>query len=158
MRVKFTIACIALLLAGCNPPASSEPTAATTPNVAVNPPAAQIARVGVGQQGRSLDNEQGVGKIISGPASAFFNTKEKIAFEIAVPHALNLYQAEKGEYPRSHEEFMEKVIQFNRIDLPKLPPGVQYQYHPDDHQLWVEPIPTAGATNASQENQPPAGN
>ena len=106
MRVKLTVVCVAFLLAGCNPPASTEPTAATTPNVAVNPPAAQIARVGVGQQGRSLDNEQGIGKIISGPASAFFNTKEKIAFEIAVPHAVNLYQAEKGEYPRTLEEFM----------------------------------------------------
>jgi hypothetical protein len=156
MRFVIVLGCAALTCLGCKPATNPTDTASTTtPAVETQAPAARVAGVGVGQQGRSLDNEQGVGKIIAGPAIAYFNTKEKIVFEIQLPQALQLYQAEKGEYPRTHEEFMEKIIAFNRIPLPKLPQGVEYRYHPDDHQLWVEPIGTAAAgTNDPASNAP----
>ena len=52
-------------------------------------------------------------------------------------HALNLYWGEKGHYPKTHEEFMEKIIKFNKIQLPELEPGVEYIYDPEDHTLKV---------------------
>jgi hypothetical protein len=95
------------------------------------------AEVGVGKKGASLRGD-GANQIIAGPAVAFFNSKEKIVFTIEVPHALNLFWGEHGNYPKSHEEFMEKIIDFNMIKLPLLPEGAKYVYDPETHTLMVE--------------------
>jgi hypothetical protein len=55
-----------------------------------------------------------------------------------VDQAMNLYQAREGEYPKSHEEFMEKIIKANNIKLAELPPGHRYVYDPATHTLMVE--------------------
>ena len=100
------------------------------------PPTERIkAEVGVGIKGRSLDQHEG---IIVTPAKTLFKAKERIAFDIAVPHALALYKAENGQGPKSHEEFMEKIVTFNGIQLPKLPDGHRYVYDPESEQLMVE--------------------
>ncbi|TWT86923.1 hypothetical protein Mal64_37530 [Pseudobythopirellula maris] len=57
-----------------------------------------------------------------------------------VTHALNLYWASEGDYPKSHEEFMEKVIEFNQITLPELDGDYEYWYNPEDHQLYKRPV------------------
>lgn len=49
-----------------------------------------------------------------------------------VTHALNLYWGSEGEYPKTHEEFMEKIIKFNQIQLPELPPDREYVYVPEE--------------------------
>lgn len=105
---------------------------------------AQKAGVGVGEKGRSLEggSENNPATLISGPAAALFRTKEKIAFEIQIPKAMSLYMAEKGRNPRNHDEFMRDIIEFNRIQLPKLPNGMLYRYLPDkgdQGELWVIP-------------------
>jgi hypothetical protein len=93
------------------------------------------AEKGVGIKGRSLDQHEG---LLVTPAKAYFSAKERIAFEIEVPHALNLYKASEGAGPKTHEEFMEKIIQFNRIKLPQLPPDAKYVYDVESEQLMVE--------------------
>jgi hypothetical protein len=93
------------------------------------------ATAGVGIKGRSLDQHEG---LIVTPAKTFFTAKERIAFEIAVPHALNLYKALNGEAPKSQEEFMAKIVAENNIQLPKLPEGHRYVYDPATEQLLVE--------------------
>lgn len=116
----------------------TEPVVSVTPNAPSLE--ARPAEVGVGIKGRSLQNETGVGKIIAGPAVALFNTKEKIAFEVQIPQAMSLFKASEGRDPISHEEFMDKIIKFNQIKLPKLPDGQEYRYRTEEAQLWVEPI------------------
>lgn len=104
---------------------------------------AQKAGVGVGVRGDSLRNEEGIGKMIAAPAVAYFNVREKAVFEIQIPHALNLYKALEGKLPKSHDEFMAKIVRANAIQLPELKPGMQYRYRPDQGELgelWVEPI------------------
>ncbi len=142
---------IAGTICGCSQPTDNTypPSGQAEPSHSTFQP--KVAGVGVGERGRSLDNEQGVGKVIAGPAIAYFNARERIAFEIAVPHALNLYQALNGDYPKSHDEFMDKIIRENRIDLPKLPRNAQYRYHPEDHQLWVEPIDEASTNGGPSD-------
>lgn len=110
---------------------------------------AQKAGVGVGSKGRSLEggSENNPATMISGPAAALFRTKEKIAFEIQIPQAMNLYMAEKGRAPRNHDEFMRDIIEFNRIPLPKLPEGMLYRYLPDKAELWVIPEKDLGNQN-----------
>lgn len=119
-------------------PATSTPPATALP--AQQQGVAQKAEVGVGIKGDSLRTEEGVGKIIASPAVALFNTRERVVFEIQIPQALNLYQASEGNFPKTHEEFMEKIIKANAIQLPELKPGMQYRFRPDLGELWVEPM------------------
>lgn len=162
-RSILSASCISLLLAtGCDTKGlveskPAEPTA-TAPAVAapaVNAPAVggdvassgaagegQKAGVGVGIRGDSLRNEEGVGKMIAAPAVALFNAREKAVFEIQIPHALNLFKALEGRVPKTHEEFMQKIVQANGIQLPELKPGTRYRFRPDQGdagELWVEP-------------------
>ncbi len=143
MRSFFVCGMLSLMLViGCeiknDADVSSEAVIEVTPNAP--PMEARLAEVGVGIKGQSLKNETGIGKAIAQPAVVLFQTKEKVAFEIQIPHALALFKASEGRAPESHAEFMDKIIKFNQIKLPKLPDGQEYQYHPDDEKLWVEPI------------------
>lgn len=106
------------------------------------------AQPGVGIKGRSLDQHEG---LIVTPAKTLFKAKERIAFEIAIPHALNLYIATNGDAPKTHAEFMQKVVIDNNIQLPLLPPGHQYEYDPESKELMVRrPQPGAGTPPAGQ--------
>ena len=101
---------------------------------------AQKAAVGVGIRGDSLRNEEGIGEMIAAPAVALFNTRERVVFEIQIPQALQLFQALEGRLPKSHDEFMSKIVKANSIQLPELKPGMKYNFRPDVGELWVEPI------------------
>lgn len=109
------------------PPALNAPT---------NAPGEQAVRagVGVGAQGRSLDNESG---ILVTPAKAYFNVRERVIFEAAIPKAVDLFAATEGRKPNSHDEFMTRIIQANSIQLPRLPPDRQYVYDPQQGELLV---------------------
>ena len=143
-----------LIAAGCVLSAGCEPM----PDETAAPPVESLdpmkAQVGVGVKGRSLDNEQGVGKMISAPVSVYFSVKEKMAFEVALPKAVSLFQASEGRLPKSHEEYMEKIIKFNQIKLPELPAGMVYRYKPDLGELWVEPTGGAAGNNPAPGTTP----
>lgn len=73
-------------------------------------------------------------------ASAIGGSRFYIEYEnlrLNIVHALDLYWGEHGEYPKSHEEFMEKIVKFNNLVLPELDPGVEYIYDPADHTLKI---------------------
>ena len=111
----------------------------SAPAPASPPPQEDTERVkaekGVGIKGRSLDQYEGV---LVTPAKAYFSARERIVFEIQVPNALNLYKASEGHAPKTHDEFMKKIVQANQIKLPPLPPGHKYVYDPMTEQLMVE--------------------
>ncbi len=111
-----------------NLPASSPPAPQPPPQ----PPAVK-ADVGAGVKGRGY----GPG-IITTPVATYFAAKEQIAFRIQIPDAMRLYKAMNGHAPETHEEFMEKIIKENRIQLPELPPGHRYRYYPEQGELMVE--------------------
>ena len=54
-----------------------------------------------------------------------------------IRQSLELYRAQTGDYPKSHEEFMTGVIKQYKIRLPVLPAGRQYKYDVENHQLVV---------------------
>ena len=139
MRKTFLAIGMAVALAGivgCPPPQKPDPKAAVTTPVPTGPVVMEDvkASVGMGKQGRSLDTHEG---FVVTPVKALFSAKERIAFEIEVPHAIQLYKATEGQGPQSHEEFMEKIVVFNQIKLPKLPEGHTYIYDPMTEQLMV---------------------
>ena len=91
------------------------------------------AQVGSGDKGRGYG-----GGIITTPVSTYFAVRERIMFEITIPDALRGFKFENDfKGPKSNEEFMEKVIKKNGIQLPTLPPGHKYIYDPKEEQLMV---------------------
>jgi chemotaxis protein histidine kinase CheA len=46
-----------------------------------------------------------------------------------------------GKYPKTTEEFMEKVIKPNSIELPELEPNQEFFYDPQDNELKIAELP-----------------
>lgn len=129
-------------LVGCLPepeaePPKAAPAARPRPHIDEEEQAPgtirEKAEVGVGAKGHGYG--QG---LVSTPAGAFFRTKERLAFDIQIKHAMNLFKAMENRAPKSHEEFMEKIIRANHIALPELPEGHRYVYDPKTEELMVE--------------------
>ena len=106
------------------PPAATPPTPATTQ---------KKAEVGVGKKGRGY----GKGVIVT-PIASLFAVRERMVFDVTIPEAMKLFKAMEDRGPKSHEEFMEKIIKANNIHLPELPEGDRYKYDPKTEQLMVE--------------------
>ena len=135
------LAMVALL--GCQPTTPTPPAAQQEPAKIQ----AQQALAGVGKRGQSLNDDQGVAKMISGPAAALMRIEQKAVLEIQIPHALQLFKATEGRVPKSHQEFMEKIVKANLLTLPELPEGAVYQFNTEKEQLWVYPadeVPAEG--------------
>lgn len=121
---------ILLLLSGCHggpqnhggEPQNKEPKSKTGK-----------AKVGVGKKGEGYGNMVPILK----PAATFWKVKEKIAFEIAIPKTLQLFEAAQGRKPKSHDEFMQKIIREGKIKLPELDEGLEYFYDSQSGELMV---------------------
>ncbi|MDR0327335.1 MAG: hypothetical protein LBI05_03455 [Planctomycetaceae bacterium] len=75
-------------------------------------------------------------EIITVPVSTMFYAKDQLVLN-SIQHAMNLYQAEHGKIPATHEEFMENIVRANMIALPQLPFGQEYVYDPMDGVLKI---------------------
>ena len=83
-----------------------------------------------------VDHKQKITDPITGPLAALQNAKIDIP-QLAIQHALDLFNAAEGRYPNSFEEFMTRVIQENQIRLPQLPQGMEFQYDVQNHKLLI---------------------
>ncbi len=63
------------------------------------------------------------------------------ASQLSIEAAVKLYQGETGEYPKSTEEFMDKIVRANNIALPKLPAYQEYAYDVPSHSLVIFEYP-----------------
>lgn len=127
---------VAIGLIGCSKPAS--PSTAQTQSEPAEV-VAQKAVAGVGKKGQSLKDNQGIAKVISGPAAAYFNVEQKAVLEWQIPQALQMYKASEGRFPKNHQEFMERIVDANKLSLPELPKGAVYRFDPEKGELWVYP-------------------
>lgn len=101
-------------------PGGVQPTAEAAPGMV-----REKAVVGVSPKGQGYG-----GGLITEPISVYFKAPQMVVFRIQIPHAMNLYRGVHGHFPKTHQEFMEKIIQENGIQLPPLPPGARYVYDP----------------------------
>jgi len=114
------------------PAAPAEETAAEKPEE--KPKVVRKEAVaGVGKKGHGYG--QG---LIATPLAAYFRSRERMAFEVQIPKSMQIYKGIHGRAPKTHEEFMEKIIKENLIELPELRPGHRYVYDPKTEQLMVE--------------------
>lgn len=71
------------------------------------------------------------------PAREFFSIRERAVFDIQIRDALKLFKATAGRGPKSHDEFMDRVVEANQIQLPELPAGYRYVYDPQKDEMMV---------------------
>ena len=64
-----------------------------------------------------------------------------------VEHALDLFNASEGRYPKDYDEFMTRIIKANNIKLPVLPGQWKYAYDVENHKLEVVKADTGGKDN-----------
>jgi hypothetical protein len=78
-------------------------------------------------------------------ASARFVMEDRI-LGAKILENLNLYKGTNGYFPKTNDEFMDKIIREGMIELPELPPGQEYFYDPEDHELKIGTLaePAAG--------------
>lgn len=83
------------------------------------------------------------GGYLGAVGAARFWAEHKLIYD-SITHALNLYNAEHGRFPSSHDEFMEKIVRFNNINLPELIEGEEYIYLPEEGEqgLQIRKTPT----------------
>jgi hypothetical protein len=162
---------LALILAGCDQPTGSttprarakppeEVAEAPAPEPAPPAPAPAPVAPPVGprkilnertQDVRDAEKEKKAGGVAKEPritakdpilltGNAYVSIVSQAASQ-NIKHALDLYQAETGEFPKTYEEFMEKIIKANNIALPKLPFYQEYAYDAPNHKLIVMEYP-----------------
>jgi hypothetical protein len=119
-------------------PTDAVPTAPPPADAAASPPPSEPspvrekAEAGVGVRGDTL----GEG-ILHTPARAYFQTRERLVF-LQVEQALQLYKGTEGRLPQTHDEFMQKIIQANNIQLPELQQGSKYVWDAEKGELMVQ--------------------
>jgi hypothetical protein len=116
------------------PPAAQGAAAQLVPNAPVAPKNTieKKAEVGAGEKG----HYDTVGPIVT-PIASYFAIRERMAYEIQIPEAMKLFKATEDRVPKSHEEFMQRIIKENNIVLPQLPEGHSYIYDPKRGELMV---------------------
>ena len=116
------------------PAEEKAPPEAAAPKTPPPTPPLKKAQVGVGKKGH-----YGGQGIVKTPVSVYFRAQERITFNVEIPAALKLYKAANdNKGPATHEEFMEKIIKANRVDLPDLSQGERYLYDPKKEELFIE--------------------
>ncbi|MHB8901802.1 MAG: hypothetical protein ACYC6Y_23860 [Thermoguttaceae bacterium] len=158
MRALVGIAMLAVLgIAGCSgeDPFNAGPTRSAAPEAigittdTVESAGAPVARqespapepdrvkAEAGKTGRGNYGSGFGGGLGTTALSTYVRVQERAGY-LQVEQALNLYKAEHDALPKSHEEFMEKIVKANQIQLPKLEEGAQYVYDPAKGELMIE--------------------
>jgi len=146
-----SILLVMFCLVGCDAgkPRNPAPVAKDPPVVADEPaqpqpqaePERELVDIGRNVTGKADFAEGGDRHIMAPilvPLGEYFNIRERTVFNMQIPHAMNLYMAEHDRAPASHEEFMEKIIRANHINLPALRnPDDKYRYDPASGELKI---------------------
>lgn len=72
--------------------------------------------------------------IVTGAMGALGPAADQIA-KLRIEQELNLYRAEFGDYPKTYDEFMEKIIIAKNVMLPEPRTNLEYQYDVANHKL-----------------------
>ena len=140
-RCYVVVMAATLFVAGCLPDPAPPPKAAPMPpnsQIAVNPSAEtppgmvrEKADVGMGEKGHYGEG------VLTTPLDIRWRAEERFILG-NIQKAMDLYKAENNRAPKTHQEFMDKIIKANMIKLPELPEGEEYVYDPKSEQLMVQ--------------------
>ncbi|MDR1384272.1 MAG: hypothetical protein LBJ67_10605 [Planctomycetaceae bacterium] len=91
-------------------------------------------QVGDGKKGHY--EEFGRISIFQRTIGTMYRTQERMDGNL-IKHAMDLYKAEHDSFPKTHEEFMTQIIEYNHIKLPELKEGCRYEYNPQSGELEI---------------------
>ncbi len=154
---------LAIALFGCEAPELSQSaSSASTPAAAPAPAAAEQPAEELGPGGRPLPplpedetpvtdvprkfdahdpikgrRSRDVGGYMGATAAAKFYAEHQMKI-LSIDHANQLYWGEHGDWPKSHEEFMKNIIEFNKIALPEIPDDEEYIYVPEQGDIGLQ--------------------
>jgi hypothetical protein len=117
-----------LLMGGCAETAPSSPKPPQTTN--------DIGEFDPNAGNEVVPLEAKVTDPITGPLAVLKKVQVQLP-TLLIDQALNLYNANEGRYPQTHDEFMTQIIKANNLKLPQLPADQQYQYDVASHQLLI---------------------
>jgi hypothetical protein len=136
-----------LVVIGCGMPSLEEQTK-KSPNSIIGKKTQDIGQFNPNAGAKVSDGKIVATDIVTAPVSAYGPALERIS-KSYIEQAIRLFEATEGRYPQSYEEFMEKIIKPNKIELPVLPGGKKYQYDVANHQLIVVDAPAAAPEGTS---------
>lgn len=133
-----------VLLVGCEVPELDVPKTKPAQQTKVETSESPVATPSEPKEFTPRDGKKGkksreAGGYLGAVGSARFTAENSMTINL-YKHALDLYWGTNGYYPKTHDEFMEKIIKFNQIQLPELDEGVEYIYDPEDHILKIQNI------------------
>lgn len=134
---RLSVLLLVLAVCGC------EDTTKKSPNSIIGKKTQDIGQFDPNATAKVSDSKIVATDPITAPTSAYGPMLERIS-KTHIEHAVNLFNATEGRYPKDHDEFMTQIIKANNIELPVLPGGKQYQYDVENHKLVV--VDAAGAT------------
>ena len=112
-------------------PATTDTSTAESKPVEPAPTEARkTAEVGDGKKGHYKE-KFGRMSIFDTTIGTMYRTKEKLTYNVLIPHAMDLYKATNGYFPKTHEEFKREILDANNIKLPELKEGCRYEYNPE---------------------------
>ncbi len=136
-----------LTLTGCGMQSLEEQTK-KSPNSIIGKKTQDIGQFDPKAGAKVSDSKIAATDMITAPVSAYGPMLEKIS-KSHIEHAVRLFEATEGRYPKDYDEFFEKIVKANNIQLPVLPGGKKYQYDVENHKLEVIDAPAAAAPAAT---------
>jgi hypothetical protein len=122
--------------AGCSP-VESTPSAGNSGQGIVGKTTQEVGAFDPNQANQVVSNQKiNAQDPVTGPLAAYGPMVESLA-KTQITHALGIFNATEGRYPANHEEFMERIIKENNIQLPKLPYQGKYMYDVEKHELVI---------------------
>lgn len=119
---------------GAGPQPGAAPVNPATGNPAVSQPPIAATQDNTGRKGRAYG-----GGIITQPISSYFRAQDRIKLDV-LQYDLKLYQAEHGNYPRSHEEFVAEILEPGQRIMPEAEdPNYEVRYSPETGWLILVP-------------------
>lgn len=141
MRQSLVCLCLLAGLSGCLE--NLEKQTQKSPNSIIGKTTQDIGQFDPNAGAKVSDSKIHATDPITAGTSAYGPMLEKIS-KSHIEHAVRLFEAENGRYPQNYDEFMEKIIKANGIQLPVLPGDKKYQYDEANHTLVVvEAAPVA---------------
>lgn len=142
LALPFTLS-LFMLAVGCGEDAPSKPKLQSRETIGKTTQEVRNLKPELAKGGTVTDGKIHATDYITIQADAYRTSVGNIA-KMNVKHAIDLYEAEHGEKPKTYEEFMEVIIKKGKADgiqLPMLPHYQEYGYDPDKQELVVIEYP-----------------
>jgi len=92
--------------------------------------------------------------IIATPINVYFTLKERIVFQ-QVENGLKFFYATKGRKPKDFKEVLSAIIKTRELALPKLKPGDEYVFNPDEGRYGAVMVRSSGTNAAEPTDEKP---